>query len=172
MTVLCESPSRIVRCSKYIGRTSGTGAAACAAPPIAVRARRTPRRRGEDCARAFASSFALFLRSGARRSGAVRSWSCCSRCSRCSTCSHCSRCNRCSTCSRCSRCNRCSRCSRCSIGGLPSQVTPSSSEATPTSRLPSNGTLLSDRRARRRRRPAAQQTAEERSPARRLPARP
>src|SRR5882672_1344866 len=32
MTVLCESPSRIVRCSKYMGRTVGTGAAASAAP--------------------------------------------------------------------------------------------------------------------------------------------
>ncbi len=30
MTVLWESPSRIVRCSKYNGRTAGTGAAAVA----------------------------------------------------------------------------------------------------------------------------------------------
>src|SRR4051794_38236660 len=35
MTVLCESPSRIVRCSKYIGRASGTPGAC---PPGAVTA--------------------------------------------------------------------------------------------------------------------------------------
>ena len=47
MTVLCESPSRTVRCSKYSGRTAGTGATASSAPAgaaSAAQAAKTQRR--------------------------------------------------------------------------------------------------------------------------------
>ena len=43
LMVLMDSPSRMVKCSKYIGRTAGTGASAKAATHMSIAAKQAAR---------------------------------------------------------------------------------------------------------------------------------